>query len=146
MAASAVSDSSILFFSCLFITVFVFTYLGRKRFDFPSQPHDPRRGLSVPYAILVALIIWISLTPEGWAGGLVVSQADAYCKLSTRVPYRTLAWINNRILLSLIAILLGIVFLRAYWFLRRSFDTLPLFDGRPSLKNNWMHLRSGHLG
>ena len=52
-------------------------FLGPKRHDYPTLPHDPGPGLWLPPAVLVALVVLIGLFPEAIAAPIVVAAADA---------------------------------------------------------------------
>ncbi len=52
-------------------------FLGPKRHDYPTQPHDPGPGLWLPPAVLVTLVVLIGLFPGVIAAPIVVAAADA---------------------------------------------------------------------
>jgi len=52
-------------------------FLGPRRHDYPTHPHDPGPGLWLPPAVLVALVVLIGLFPETITAPIVVAAADA---------------------------------------------------------------------
>ncbi len=113
------------------VRLFWFTFFGKKRFDYPSPPHDPVRGLWLPSGILLIAMLWISVQPEGWA--LVLTRIAASSTLQSVAPQVHVAhWhgFNHALAMSLIAWSVGIALVLAYRTLRTKWDLAIRLDAK----------------
>ncbi|MGE4326451.1 MAG: monovalent cation/H+ antiporter subunit A [Pseudodonghicola sp.] len=105
-------------------------FLGKKRHDYPSHPHDPGPGLWLPPAILVALVVLIGLFPNTFATPIVTAAAAAVT--GHEVHFHPALWhgLTPALYMSIAAVLGGILLLLAYGGARAVWNNLP----RPEAK------------
>jgi len=109
----------------------VHAYMGPQRDDYPSKPHDPPMGMSLPPLILVALVVLIGLLPETMVGGLVRVTAGAV--LGGPVPDFHLAiWhgVTPALFMSVAAVALGLFALWRYAGVRALWQAGPHPDAK----------------
>jgi multicomponent K+:H+ antiporter subunit A len=111
-------------------------FLGRKRGDYPTPPHDPGKGLLAGPAILAALVVAIGILPALVVGGIVAVAGGAV--IGGELPYYSLKiWhgFNAALVMSVVAVLGGVALLAAYgpvsglWHKLRKPDAKTLFEG-----------------
>ena len=114
----------------------IHVFFGRPRAVLAHQPHDPPAGMWLPPALLVVLVVAIGLMPSTLAGALVAAAASAVT--GGELPAHELAlWhgFNPALGLSALALLSGLVLLKAYRSARASWSAGPhpqakaMFDG-----------------
>jgi multicomponent K+:H+ antiporter subunit A len=91
-------------------------YLGKKRDDYPHQPHDPPLGMWGPVALLVTLVVGIGILPALIAGPVVARTAMAVIG-SEELPYYSLAiWhgFTPALFMSVAAITFGAILIARY--------------------------------
>ncbi len=106
-------------------------FLGPKRDDYPTTPHDPPAGLWLAPAFLVLLVIFIGLNSNGVAGPLVSAAANAV--IGDDLPYYSLKlWhgVTPALYMSAIAVIGGLLFLSQHKRLEAFWNALP----RPEAK------------
>ena len=106
-------------------------FLGPQRADYPHPPHDPPAGMWLPSALLVALVVLIGLFPATLAGPLVARAAQAV--IGASLPdYKLALWhgVNVALGLSVIAVVAGLVALRAYPRVRALWQAGPHPDAK----------------
>ncbi|MBS0545649.1 MAG: monovalent cation/H+ antiporter subunit A [Proteobacteria bacterium] len=104
----------------------IHVFFGRPRTSLAHQPHDPPAGLWLPPAVLVVLVVAIGLMPAALAGTLVAAAASAVT--GGELPAHRLAlWhgVNPALGLSALALLSGLVLLKAYRSARASWAAGP---------------------
>lgn len=109
----------------------VLLYFGRRRDPAVPVPHDPGPAMTVPPALLVALVVLIGVFPMTIAGPLVVAVAGAV--VAGPLPATKLAlWhgINPALGASLLAVGLGAALLWRYAPLAAAHARLRLPDGK----------------
>ncbi|MBV2358543.1 monovalent cation/H+ antiporter subunit A [Thalassococcus sp. CAU 1522] len=90
----------------------VHVFLGPKRDDYPSKPHDPGFGMWAPPALLATLVVLIGLFPKTIAGPIVAAAGGAV--VGDELPYYSLKlWhgVTPALFLSIAAILGGAILL-----------------------------------
>jgi len=106
-------------------------FLGPQRDDYPAKPHDPRMGMWIGPALLVALVVLIGLMPKTVAGPLVAAAAGAVT--GGELPYYSLKlWhgVTPALFLSAGAILGGAVVLWRHGMLSRVWHAIPRPDAK----------------
>jgi multicomponent K+:H+ antiporter subunit A len=109
----------------------VHVYLGPKRNDYPSHPHDPPMGMSLPPMLLVVLVVLIGLFPETIAGPLVRVTAGAV--IGGPVPDFHLAiWhgFTPALFMSIAAVAIGLFALWRYAGVRTIWQAGPHPDAK----------------
>src|SRR5690606_29096964 len=102
-----------------------------KRNDYPSHPHDPPMGMSLPPMLLVALVVLIGLFPETIAGPLVRITAGAV--IGGPVPDFHLAiWhgFTPALFMSIAAVAIGLFALWRYTNVRAIWQAGPHPDAK----------------
>jgi multicomponent K+:H+ antiporter subunit A len=102
-------------------------YLGKKRSDYPSEPHDPPFGLWAPSAVLVLFVAAIGLFPASVAEPLVQSVSGAV--IGAEPPFFALKmWhgFTPALVMSLLAIAVGILIVWRYAAAERGWSRLPI--------------------
>lgn len=110
-------------------------FFGPPRRDYPQPPHDPGLGLWLSPTLLVALVILFGLFPETMLGTTVRMTSAAVMGVEPPKFYLAL-WhgITPALVMSGIAIIMGVLLLLAYrvsragWGLLPSVAAKPLFD------------------
>jgi multicomponent K+:H+ antiporter subunit A len=108
------------------------TFLGPKRDDYPSAPHDPGPGLWLPPAILVVLVVAIGVAPF-LAEPLVKLVTSAVLGEAAALPKAHLKiWhgLTPPLYMSIVAVLGGLLLLMVYRPALRLWDAAP----RPEAK------------
>lgn len=116
-------------------------YFGPKRADYPSHPHDPPLGMSLPPLILVALVVVIGLFPEATVGPLVRATAGAV--IGGPVPDFHLAlWhgFTPALFMSIVAVVAGLFTLRRYVDVRAKWQAGPHPDARSMFRRSTLAL------
>jgi len=105
-------------------------FLGPKRTDYPTTPHDPGPGLWLAPAFLVALVVAIGFYPNAIAGPIVSAATGAVT--GEAVEFYAALWhgFNLPLLMSVIAITGAIILLALYSPLARLWNAAP----RPEAK------------
>ncbi|MBS0512818.1 MAG: monovalent cation/H+ antiporter subunit A [Proteobacteria bacterium] len=104
----------------------IHVFFGRPRAVLAQHPHDPPAGMWLPPALLVVLVVAIGLMPSALAGALVAAAASAVT--GGELPAHELAlWhgFNPALGLSALALLSGLVLLKAYRSARASWSAGP---------------------
>jgi multicomponent K+:H+ antiporter subunit A len=118
----------------------VHVFFGRPRAVLEREPHDPPAGMWLPPAVLVLLVVAVGLFPEATAGAVVLAAAQAVTGATADMPlpeYRLAVWhgFTPALGLSALALLAGLVLLKAYRSARASWAAGPhpqakaMFDG-----------------
>mgnify|MGYP002332570242 CR=1 FL=1 len=106
-------------------------FLGSKRDDYPTTPHDPPTGLWLAPGFLVVLVVLIGLNSNGVAGPLVSAAANAV--IGDELPYYSLKlWhgITPALYMSAVAVIGGLLFFSQHKLLEAVWNALP----RPEAK------------
>ncbi|MBA4741564.1 MAG: monovalent cation/H+ antiporter subunit A [Azoarcus sp.] len=104
----------------------VHVYLGPKRNDYPSKPHDPPMGMSLPPMLLVVLVVAIGLFPETIVGPLVRVTAGAV--IGGPVPdFHLSIWhgFTPALFMSIAAVAIGLFALWRYAIVRAIWQAGP---------------------
>ncbi|WP_062121612.1 MULTISPECIES: monovalent cation/H+ antiporter subunit A [Sphingobium] len=106
-------------------------YLGRRRHDYPAQPHDPSLGLWAPSALLVALTVLIGLFPQSLTSGLIARAAGAVTG-GNAPAFAPALWhgVTPALGMSVVAIIVGGAMLWRHGLLQRSWDAARLPDAK----------------
>jgi multicomponent K+:H+ antiporter subunit A len=106
-------------------------YLGPKRADYPAKPHDPPFGLWGPSALLVLLAIAIGLFPITLTAPLVAATAVVVTGDPEPV-FAPMLWhgLTLALLMSVIAIVAGVLMVRQHPALLRFWSRLPLPEAK----------------
>ncbi len=98
-------------------------FLGPKRDSYPHSPHDPGPGLWLSPAFLVALVVVIGLFPATLAEGIVDVAAGAVTGgASGHVHLKLWHGINAPLMMSIVAILVGLLLIWTYARIRGVWD------------------------
>lgn len=124
-------------FGSLFSAAYCFrlighTFLGAKRDDYPAAPHDPPKGLWLPPAILVVLVVVIGVAPF-LAEPAVKGITAAVLGGTTELPYAHIKiWhgLVPALYMSIAAVVGGLIVLAMFNPLLRMWDAAP----RPEAK------------
>lgn len=106
-------------------------FLGPKRHDYPSHPHDPPVGMWGPVAVLVVLVVAIGLMPALIAGPIV--ERTALAVIGGPLPSYYLAiWhgVTPALMVSMAALAAGAALFLAY----QRVDAIRLGFPRPDAK------------
>jgi multicomponent K+:H+ antiporter subunit A len=106
-------------------------FLGPKRHDYPSHPHDPAVGMWGPVAVLVVLVVAIGLMPALIAGPIV--ERTAFAVIGGPLPSYYLAiWhgVTPALMVSMAALAAGAALFLAY----QRVDAIRLGFPRPDAK------------
>ena len=110
-------------------------FFGKRRFDYPRQPHDPSAGLWFPPALLVALVILIGLFPESIVGPIVrLASAAVIGGYPPNFYLKLWHGVNPALVMSIVAVAVGLALVIAYrpahWVWQRvPYPTAkPIFD------------------
>ena len=109
----------------------VHAYMGPKRDDYPSHPHDPPMGMSLPPMLLVVLVVLIGLFPETIAGPLVRVTAGAV--IGGPVPdFHLSIWhgFTPALFMSIAAVAIGLFALWRYTNVRAIWQAGPHPDAK----------------
>jgi multicomponent K+:H+ antiporter subunit A len=107
------------------------TFLGPKRHDYPSHPHDPPFGMWLPVAVLVIPVVAIGLMPALFAGAIV--ERTALAVVGGPLPgYHLALWhgVTPALVMSLVALAAGGAMYLAY----DRFNAIRLALLRPDAK------------
>jgi multicomponent K+:H+ antiporter subunit A len=115
-------------------------FLGRKRSDYPQQPHDPPFGMWLPVAILIIPVIAVGLMPQMLAGAVVARTASATAG-GALPDYDLAIWhgFTPALYMSLVALLGGFLVYVFY----AQFDRLRLAIPRPDAMRMFQATISG---
>lgn len=98
-------------------------FLGPKRESYPHSPHDPGPGLWLSPAFLVTLVVVIGLFPATLAEGIVDVAAGAVTGgASGHVHLKLWHGINAPLMMSIVAILVGLLLIWTYARIRGVWD------------------------
>lgn len=110
-------------------------FLGPKRESYPHSPHDPGPGLWLSPAFLVTLVVVIGLFPATLAEGIVDVAAGAVTGgASGHVHLKLWHGINAPLMMSIVAILVGLLLIWTYarirgvWDIARRPEAKTMFD------------------
>lgn len=110
-------------------------FLGPKRESYPHSPHDPGPGLWLSPAFLVTLVVVIGLFPATLAEGIVDVAAGAVTGgASGHVHLKLWHGINAPLMMSIVAILVGLLLIWTYarirgvWDVARRPEAKTMFD------------------
>ena len=106
-------------------------YFGARPASFPKPPHDPGIGLWLPSALLVALTVLVGLFPQTLTKALVAAAAGATTG-GTAPSFKPMLWhgLTPALAMSVIAVAVGVIALRAHAPLQRRWDSLGLPDAK----------------
>ncbi len=109
------------------------TFLGPKRDDYPSPPHDPGSGMWLPPAILVVLVVAIGVAPF-LAEPFIKLVTSAVLGDAAALPEAHLKiWhgLGTPLYMSIVAVVGGLVVMALFTPLLRAWDAAP----RPEAKD-----------
>ena len=138
LAATIAGMFSVAYSLCFTVDVF----FGPKATDLPRKPHEPPHWMRVPVELLVLICLLVGIFPA-WTVGAFLNAA-ALPVVGGNLPYFSLAvWhgINTPLIMSIVALLGGIVLYLALRWLRKQEvlgDEAPLFsriDGKRVFEN-----------
>lgn len=138
LAATIAGMFSVAYSLCFTVDVF----FGPKATDLPRKPHEPPHWMRVPVELLVLICLLVGIFPA-WTVGAFLNAA-ALPVVGGNLPYFSLAvWhgINTPLIMSIIALLGGVVLYMALRWLRKQEvlgDEAPLFsriDGQRVFEN-----------
>ncbi|MCF6305154.1 MAG: DUF4040 domain-containing protein, partial [Rhodobacteraceae bacterium] len=129
-------------FGALLSVAYSFRYImhvfaGKKRNDYPANPHDPGFGLWAAPALLAALAVLVGIFPKFFAGGLLAVASGA--TIGGELPYYSLKlWhgFNAAFYMSVIAVIGGGLLLTQQRWMAKIWDATP----RPEAKVLFDHL------
>jgi len=106
-------------------------YFGQRPATFPKPPHDPGIGLWLPSALLVVLTVLVGLFPQTLTKTLVAAAAGATTG-GTAPLFKPMLWhgLTPALAMSVIAVAVGVIALRAHAPLQRLWDGLGLPDAK----------------
>ncbi len=106
-------------------------YFGARPASFPKAPHDPGIGLWLPSALLVAGTVLVGLFPQTLTKALVTAAAGATTG-GTAPVFKPLLWhgITPALVMSVVAVALGVAALWRHTALQRLWDSLALPDAK----------------
>ncbi len=95
-------------------------FWGKRRSDYPKQPHDPPLGLWFPPTLLIAIVVLIGLFPEMWAGNLV-RAATSSVTYGDVPEFHLHLWhgMTPALIMSMVAVGVGALFVLGYPTIRR---------------------------
>ncbi len=106
-------------------------YFAAQPASFPKPPHDPGIGLWLPSALLVVLTVLVGLFPQTLTKALVAAAAGATTG-GTAPGFKPMLWhgLTPALAMSVIAVAIGVIALRAHAPLQRRWDSLGLPDAK----------------
>lgn len=138
LAATVAGMFSVAYSLCFTVDI----YFGPKATDLPRKPHEPPHWMRVPVELLVLICLLVGILPA-WAIGDFLNAA-ALPVVGGNLPYFSLAvWhgINTPLIMSIVALLGGIVlyaalrWLRAQGVLREETPLLFKLNGKRIFEN-----------